>query len=440
MVLFLITGILFILDGLHSGRQAAYVLKKEKENYIYFIMLFSPTGSSSNKNVFFPAPLNQRVIAMQPLLKPEPAWQPPAPPPQVPLVVQQQPWQLSMPPFNFQQQPGMYPSGNLANPPFFEPQGMMMMPASYGMEQYPIAPITEGAFANYFRQMLNNPQLPSLPYNQGLMNYSDDNPLAVPDNPNNISINDHFNQMARQHLLQQQRLNYNHERLLEKYSRLRTPRISEFRTFGTSSLPGRNYDEYLQRMRGNRQESSLAGQSRAGIGLSDETYRWMGDESSEPLPRGVSSVIQHNRDESMPFVDADNFEPVKMYNHPIFGPTPAYIRPLFKNTKQTKKEKTKHEHLVPVNPLLFKIYTQRSNGSIQSYGQSLYVPSGHYSRGKRLTHYRGIFTSPSSETGSISTDVPRETSSSSEHRYNKLHSQPTATPVSHRRLESFSTG
>ncbi len=36
MVLFLITGILFILDAFHSQNQASYVLKDEKKNDICF--------------------------------------------------------------------------------------------------------------------------------------------------------------------------------------------------------------------------------------------------------------------------------------------------------------------------------------------------------------------------------------------------------------------
>jgi hypothetical protein len=392
-------------------------------------------------------------MAMQPLIKPEPAWQPEPP---MPLVA---------PPFNFSQQPpSMYPGA------FFPSQQMMMMPTNYAMEEYPLAPITQATLTNYFRQMVNNPQLSSLPFNQGLGNYSGSNPFAFPNNQSDAILNNNLNELVRRHFLQQQRLNYNHERLLERYSNLRGPHISEFRSFGTSALPGRNYDEYLQRMRGNEDDlyqNSVAAQSRAGIGSSDETYRWMGNEYDEPLPRGVNSFMQHSRNDPMPFVNAEKFEPVKIYNHPIFGLTPAYIRPIFKKTKSSKKQnqmesdhedqekilttindndhhkiadrvpsgyvsyknwKTNNEHLIPVDPFLFNIYNQRSNGYIQGYGQSLYVPSGHY---RQPNYYDDIITSSQSHAESVLADEPHEpfSSSSSKHRYHKLQLQPTVTTM-----------
>jgi len=453
------------------------------------ICLFSATSSKSAKTLFFPAPLNYRVLAMQPLIKPKPARQ-------------------QMPPLNFQQNAinpaldfnniSFFPQQNVINPaldfnntPFFPQQQMMMMPTNYNMEQYPFAPVTQAILTDYFRQMQNNPQLLSSPYNQGLMNYSDGDPLTSLNNPNNILNNNKLTDMVRQQFIQQQRLNYNHERLLERYSRLTTPRIAQFRTFGSSSLPGRNYDEYLRRMRDDDyRENSVAAQSRAGIGSSDETYRWMGDNSYEPLPRDVSSIMQYNRNEPMSLVEAENFEPVKMYHHPIFGLTPAYIRPLYKKIKHSKAKneeseneiesnnsdheeeiktpipttindddddnkisdhiplgyisyqnwKTKYKHLFPVNPLLFTIYTQRSNGSIQSYGQSLYVPSGYHNRDRRPSHYNDISILPRSNTDPVLVDVPDEVSSSSNHRYHKLHSQLATKTVSHRLSEPFTTG
>jgi len=386
----------------------------------------------------------------------------------------------------------------MISPSFFPPQQTMMPPVNYGMDPALYAPLTQATLANYFLQMQNNPQLTSSPFNQGLMNYSGGYPFAFSDNRNNIvgDNTNRLNDMVRQTFIQQQRLNYNHELLLERYSRLHTPRIAEFQTFGGSSLPGRNYDAYLQSMRGYDDygpEDTIAAQSRAGIGSSDEAYRWMGgNDSYEPLPRGVSSTMQHSRDDPTPFVRAEKFEPVKIYNHPIFGPTPAYIRPVYKKTKDSKINdeetdseaelidsdyeeekkspittttknnnddvneisdhiplgylsyqnwKTKHENLIPVNPLLFNIYTQRSNGSIESYGQSLYVPSRDHSPNRRPSHYDDISIPPPSDTDSVLADVTHTTSSSSKkHRYNKLHSQPSSTTVSHRPSEPFITG
>jgi len=198
--------------------------------------------------------------------------------------------------------------------------------------------------------------------------------------------------------------------------------------------------------------------------------------------------MQHSRNDPMPLVRAEKFEPVKMYEHPIFGPTPAYIRPVYRekkdlkiNNKENKNEnesdnfdheekiatttnddddnnnkeisadiplgylsyknwKTKYKHLIPVNPLLFKIYTQRLNGSIQSYGQSLYVPSVHHRRHRRLSSSEDMSIPTPSDTDSVLAAVPHEVSSSSKHRYYKLNSQPTSTTVSHRISEPFTTG
>jgi hypothetical protein len=429
--------------------------------------LFSIKDSSPARKFFFPPPLNNRIAATRPLLLPEPAWPPRS---MIPPII---PWQPPTPLFS--------------DVPFYPSQPMMMSP-NYSMDPYSSAPITRTALANFFLQMHNNPQLssvPPLPLNPGLIAYSDIDPWRIPNNISN-NKNKNMSDMVRQHFLQQQRLNYNHERLLERYSRLSTPRISQFQTFGSSSLPGRNYDEYLTDMRGGRRDgNSLAALSRAGIGTSDETYRWMGDESADPLPRDISSIMQHSRNEPMPFVLAEKFEPVKVYNHPLYGPTPAYIRPIYTKTNNSHKDtdeneiksdnsdheeetkippksiiddgytlpnhanlgyisyknwKTKNDQLIPVNPLLFNIYTQRSNGSIQSYGQSLYVPSAHHNRDKRPSHYEDISTLVPSDAGSVLADAPLDNPSSSSHRYNKLHSESASTTVSHQPLQPASTG
>jgi hypothetical protein len=283
--------------------------------------------------------------------------------------------------------------------------------------------------------------------------------------------------MIRQHFLQQQRLNNNHDRLLERYNRLTTPQVSQFQTFGTSSLPGRNYDQHLSTIGGNsRRRDSLVAQSRANIGPSSETYRWLGDVAPETLPRNIASVMQHSRQQPIPLVHAEKFEPVKVYEHPIFGPVPAYIRPVYNerpqqqeiddddddedaevrshtslkldhkvertNTPSTtvkddveesnhvpkgyisyKNWKAKYENLIPVNPLLFNIYTQRSNGSINSYGQSLYTSPNHL---RQPSREENVFTPTSSDAASVSSEIPRQTSTSSFQRYNRL--QPQSLP------------
>jgi hypothetical protein len=295
--------------------------------------------------------------------------------------------------------------------------------------------------------------------------------------------------MIQQHFLQQQRLNYNHDRLLERYHRLISPKITEFRTFGTSVLPGRNYDQYLGTLHGG---NTVVTQSRASIGSSSETYRLMGGGgggTSEILPRNVKSVMQHSRSQSVPLVHAEKFEPVQFYEHPRFGPTPSYLRPIInekqhvedtndndsdeseeetevsskiEHREETKspstdvkndnheesdraprgyisyqKWKTKYENLIPVNPLLFSIYTKRPNGSINKYGQSLYAsPPRH----RRSSLDEDIFTPTSSEIESISSEIPHETSLSSHRRYNRLQQQSRSKPIIPRSLEPIHTG
>lgn len=297
--------------------------------------------------------------------------------------------------------------------------------------------------------------------------------------------------MIQQHLLQQQRLNHNFDRLLERQNRLITPKVAEFRPFGTSSLPGRNYEQHLNQIHGNNhRRDSLAAQSRRSIDSSSETYRLMGGGSSEILPGNVNSVMQHARHHSSPLVHAEKFEPVKVYDHPIFGPTPAYIRPVFHDRKHlhdnysdkesseseddddvrshpsvhnspkiehreqtqnssitdkkhnnndhhhnnlplgyiTYKEwKAKYENVIPVNPLLFNIYTHRSNGSINSYGQSLYsTPHRH----RLLSGEEDLLTTTLSDIGSDASELPRGASSSSSQRYQRLQPQAhSKTPI-----------
>ncbi|CAF3679951.1 unnamed protein product [Rotaria sordida] len=456
MVLFLITGILFILDGVHSKKQIPKV------------------NSSPIRKFFLPAPLNYRVLDIKPVPLPAPvgkskskskskvkppeplqfthigpsSWQSMSPvTPAGSLQFGQIPpssWQ-TMSPYDFQQQT-MYPTSDFANTPYISPQEMSMMSPNYNMEQYPSAPLTQALLVEYYRQMQHNPQLSSLPYNEGFMNYSYD-PLTFSNDGNYLSDEDRLNEMIVQHSLQQQRLTENHDRLLERYSGAMPPRRS---AFGTSTLPGRNYDEYLHRMYGNDYQNTSAAMSRAGIGSSDETYRWMGDEYDDTFPRDVSAVMQYNRNESMPYVYAEKVEPVKMYDHPMFRSTLAYIRSLYNKIRYSKKNNdenevksnnvdhkeqtktqptttidnnneisdeaaleyklnkkwtTKHEYLAPINSHLFNIYIQRLNGSIESYGQSLYLPSAHRNRDTRSNYDEVIFIAPLSDTDLVGVNV-----------------------------------
>lgn len=305
--------------------------------------------------------------------------------------------------------------------------------------------------------------------------------------------------MIQQHYLQQQRLNYNHDRLLQRYNRLLPPKLTEFRTFGSSVLPGRNYEKYLDDIHGHdRRRSSLVAQSRTGIGSASETYRWMGGGASEILPRNVSSVMQHSRTQAMPLVHAEKFEPVQFYKHPLYGPTPAYIRPIFhdkgsqenlsdkadsdpedddddqshhsidrssttehrEETKPNKTEndndhegraplgyishkkwKSKYANLIPVDPLLFNIYTKRPNGSINKYGQSLYAsPPRHRPTNLDDDDDDDLFTPTTSGVESIRSATPQETSLPSSRRYNHLRQQRSTSMPTPRPLEPIQTG
>lgn len=290
--------------------------------------------------------------------------------------------------------------------------------------------------------------------------------------------------MIRQHILQQQRLGYNHERLLERYERLLAPSVSQFSTFGASVLPGRNYEQHLGMMSNTPDPArkSLVALSRADVGASNETYLWNGSlNQSEALPRNINSVMQHSRQQRTPLVHAEKFEPVQVYEHPVFGRTPAYIRPVPSEEKHLerlsndgddnnddeenqsadetddeirlqpsidlsmtrdrvqdaekrsspidggddgstesaprgyisyKKWKTKYEHLIPVNPLLYSIYTRRPNGSIHSYGRAMYASPN---RQHQLSGDNELTSATPSDDGS-------DAFSPSKQRYNRLKS------------------
>ncbi|CAF0893746.1 unnamed protein product [Adineta ricciae] len=302
--------------------------------------------------------------------------------------------------------------------------------------------------------------------------------------------------MIRQHYLQQQRLNNNHDRLLQRFQGILTPHITEFRAFGRSLLPGRNYERYISNMNGNnRRRDSLVAQSRASIGSSSETYRFMGEEINENLPRDIKSIMQHTREQPSPLVLAEKkFEPVAFYEHPVFGRTPSYVRPVSSRDEHEKgtrtddnesdtdddapssasravtpkidqsdgrrsttsaasngnddddddddehsdhaplgyisykKWKSKYANIIPVNPLLYNIYTHRSNGSLDSYGHSLYTPRNQI---RALTRDEDSSTPTISDIGSTASDAPHEPSTSTNRQYQRFQPQlfPRTTPV-----------
>ena len=409
------------------------------------IFSFSAAKGSPVEKFFFPEPLNTRVLAMQPLINPEPPLPMglPRPFPMFP------PNGAPQPLFDMGQQLPMYPDLYFDNPSFYPSA------ANYGMDPSLDAPIAQATLSNYFLDMMNNPQLLSSRNDQGLANYSAGGLVGPPVDP--TAVHDkRLNEMARLQLLQQQRLNYNHERLLERYSRLRAPRISEYRSFGTSALPGRNYDEYLQRMRGDGDDydeldNSLAAQSRARIGTSDETYRWMGENSNEPLSTGVTSVFQSNRNNPMPSVRAEKSSSKRIGNSLTFGRMSTYIRSLLLRTPSHLLDHQEERDICALNneiddhqfvdrvsseypsypsrkttlphridPILFNIYNQRLNGDIQGYGQSLYTPSN--------ANENVISSSFLSVAKSIIPNTNSRKSSSClfEHRSNEMYSQLTS--------------
>ena len=150
MILFLIAGILLILDAVHSERQTSYVLPEGR--LVPVMLVFRTMEQSFAKHFIFPAPLNQRVLNMQSSRNQEFAGE--SGPPIIPWA----PWQ-SMAPFDAP--PGMGPNQNYFDPASFPAQSMMMMPGSYGMDQYPGSPLTQAVRDNYLRQANRDAQWPS---------------------------------------------------------------------------------------------------------------------------------------------------------------------------------------------------------------------------------------------------------------------------------------
>lgn len=202
--------------------------------------MFDSINDYSFASNLFPAPLNQRALMMEPLLKPKPI----------------QPFETNISPgamFSpWNNGLGMYPPGN-----------SMYMPPNYGYGNYMNAPIAQAGLTNYFQQAMMNPQLSAFPMDQPGMAYP----------PSQDAIRDsQLSYLIREQLLQQQRLNQNHELLLERYQRLTGPRTAEFRPFGSSVLPGRNYNEYLDMVEGAyRYDDTLAAIARSRVYASPST-------------------------------------------------------------------------------------------------------------------------------------------------------------------------
>lgn len=119
--------------------------------------------------------------------------------------------------------------------PLMIPPEAMVSPWNYPPGAYPMpmqgnlgAPIAQAGLTTYVqRAMINQPNV---------MSYL---------TPQDVLRETQLANQLRQHMLQQQRLNHNHERLLEQYQTLTYPRATEFRPFGSSVLPGHNYNDYL---------------------------------------------------------------------------------------------------------------------------------------------------------------------------------------------------
>ena len=158
-------------------------------------------------------------------------------------------------PFETPFQPVMIPPEPLISP---------WNPALMGMQGNSIpqanlaAPVAQAGLTNYLQQTMANPQWPAMPANRpGMMMY----PTSQ-----EAMREAQLSYQMRQHFLQQQRLNHNHERLLERYQTLTGPRATEFRPYGTSVLPGRNYNGYLDTISGAyRYDDALASMMRNRI-------------------------------------------------------------------------------------------------------------------------------------------------------------------------------
>ena len=296
MILFLIAGILFILDALHSERQTSYVVSKGRRMPV--MLVFRTMDQSFAKHFIYPAPLNQRVMNMQSGSNQDFAGE--SGPPIIPWA----PWH-SMAPFDVPQ--GMDPNQHYFDPASFPAQSMMMMtPGSYGMDQFPLSPLTQAVRNNYVRQANRDAQWPS-----------------STENRNDVLNESSMTDVLGQHIVRQQRLNYNHDRLLERYNLLDEPRVATFQTFGTSSLPGRDYDQYLYDIAGDYQfDNSVAAMSRSRVQSSKGDRGRSREKPNHSLPQTVSLLRRYTRDKP---------ESSQVYRSSMIESTLDYIRSLLRD-------------------------------------------------------------------------------------------------------------
>ncbi|CAF1425516.1 unnamed protein product, partial [Didymodactylos carnosus] len=299
--------------------------------------------------------------------------------------------------------PSLYPQLN----------GMDLPGSSPALPTYAssVAPLTKAGFASYFRRAAglapdvngndsDDQSRPGSPYVKG--GYG----LATPYANGNIREGGALIDMIRRHFLQQQRLNYNHERILEQYQQVRAPLPSEFRMYGSSTLPGRDYDRWLQDAgRSSRNSSRISSEGARYLGAPGQPA-WLnypanggqiGSDYSRPgeYTRNISSVMQ-NRAQYPESVSS--YQPIDFQNHPVFGPTPAHIKPLFGQKKLSADDndqkdaqvsdrnnpppgarnnlisypawKEKYQDVIPVNSFLYNVRAQRPNNTNTLFDES----------------------------------------------------------------------
>ena len=264
-------------------------------NESFFNFPFSINEPSSLKKLLFPAPLNQRVLIMDSPIKPEQAWQS----------------GISMQPA-FPQQ-GVIPPMNMINGYPFYGQYPMIMPTT-----------------NSFQQPMNQPQWSPLFSNfNGQYDYSS-NSMNHPDGSYAVDENAAMMNLVRQQMIQQQQLDYNHERLLERFHRLTIPKTSMFYPFGSSSLPGRNYNDYLSDIGGDLYyDNSLAWLSRNRV---DSSIRDFDDDELLPIRSTFEKFDITNKNDpndSISRVHVENQLSFMHEDHSTRGLMPIYQSRMF---------------------------------------------------------------------------------------------------------------
>jgi hypothetical protein len=156
---------------------------------------------------------------------------------------------------------GVYPTGNMFNNMSYPQASAMPMWNPAPMNPYSTGPMFQGDANNNLQQQ----QMTDVPWSSFSMN-----PVSPTAYPNNQVLNE----MLQQQSLQQQRLNYNHEQLLQLYQSIHEPHLTEFRPFGSSVLPSRNFTPYLNMVQGDHwHDSTIAGMSRARISATPTLHR-----------------------------------------------------------------------------------------------------------------------------------------------------------------------